>query len=146
MSKQILILPGDGIGPEIMAEAVKVLKRIDAQHGLGFQLVYDELGGTAYDKYGSPLADETLERARGADAVLLGAVGGPQWDTIDPALRRAWVAQDPLAAGLVRQSAAGIAVSAAGRCVHAQAGGRGRAGSADPARTHGRHLFRPAAW
>ncbi|RXD50390.1 3-isopropylmalate dehydrogenase, partial [Xanthomonas perforans] len=87
MSKQILILPGDGIGPEIMAEAVKVLKRIDAQHGLGFELVYDELGGAAYDKYGSPLADETLERARAADAVLLGAVGGPQWDTIDPSLR-----------------------------------------------------------
>ncbi|KFA24370.1 isocitrate/isopropylmalate family dehydrogenase, partial [Xanthomonas vasicola] len=87
MSKQILILPGDGIGPEIMAEAVKVLKRTDAQHGLGFELVYDELGGAAYDKYGSPLADETLERARAADAVLLGAVGGPQWDTIDPALR-----------------------------------------------------------
>ncbi|GAE59468.1 hypothetical protein XPN_1374 [Xanthomonas arboricola pv. pruni MAFF 301427] len=83
MSKQILILPGDGIGPEIMAEAVKVLTRIDAQHGLGFTLVYDELGGAAYDKYGSPLADETLERARAADAVLLGAVGGPQWDTID---------------------------------------------------------------
>ncbi|MBV6882789.1 3-isopropylmalate dehydrogenase [Xanthomonas euvesicatoria] len=87
MSKQILILPGDGIGPEIMAEAVKVLKRIDAQHGVGFELVYDELGGAAYDKYGSPLADETLERARAADAVLLGAVGGPQWDTIDPSLR-----------------------------------------------------------
>lgn len=54
MSKQILILPGDGIGPEIMAEAVKVLQRIDTQHGLGFELVYDELGGAAYDKYGSP--------------------------------------------------------------------------------------------
>ena len=87
MSKQILILPGDGIGPEIMAEAVKVLTRIDTQHTLGVTLVYDELGGAAYDKYGSPLADETLERARAADAVLLGAVGGPQWDTIDPALR-----------------------------------------------------------
>ncbi|CAP50212.1 3-isopropylmalate dehydrogenase [Xanthomonas campestris pv. campestris] len=87
MSKQILILPGDGIGPEIMAEAVKVLTRIDTQHTLGVTLVYDELGGAAYDKYGSPLADETLERARAADAVLLGAVGGPQWDAIDPALR-----------------------------------------------------------
>ncbi|WP_426802693.1 3-isopropylmalate dehydrogenase [Xanthomonas campestris] len=87
MSKQILILPGDGIGPEIMAEAVKVLTRIDTQHNLGVTLVYDELGGAAYDKYGSPLADETLERARAADAVLLGAVGGPQWDTIDPAMR-----------------------------------------------------------
>ncbi|MFT4197571.1 MAG: 3-isopropylmalate dehydrogenase, partial [Pseudoxanthomonas sp.] len=48
---------------------------------------FDELGGAAYDKYGAPLADETLERARAADAVLLGAVGGPKWDAIDPALR-----------------------------------------------------------
>ncbi|MCD7097683.1 3-isopropylmalate dehydrogenase [Stenotrophomonas sp. MMGLT7] len=87
MSKQILVLPGDGIGPEIVAEAVKVLQRIDARDGLGLELVFDDLGGAAYDRYGSPLADETLERARAADAVLLGAVGGPKWDTIDPALR-----------------------------------------------------------
>ncbi len=87
MSKQILVLPGDGIGPEIMAEAVKVLRRIDARDGLGVELAFDELGGAAYDTYGSPLADQTLARARAADAVLLGAVGGPQWDTLDPALR-----------------------------------------------------------
>ena len=54
---------------------------------LGFELSYDELGGAAVDKYGVPLADETLERARAADAILLGAVGGPKWDTIDPAIR-----------------------------------------------------------
>jgi 3-isopropylmalate dehydrogenase len=87
MSKQILVLPGDGIGPEIVAEAVKVIERVNTRFGLGISLVFDELGGAAYDKYGSPLADETLERARAADAVLLGAVGGPKWDTIDPALR-----------------------------------------------------------
>lgn len=87
MSKQILVLPGDGIGPEIMAEAVKVLQLANDKYQLGFSLSYDELGGAAYDKYGVPLADETLERARQADAILLGAVGGPQWDTIDPALR-----------------------------------------------------------
>ncbi|MBD7979038.1 3-isopropylmalate dehydrogenase [Serpens gallinarum] len=87
MSKQILILPGDGIGPEIVAEAVKVLEQANQQFGLGVELSYDELGGGAYDKYGVPLADETLERARQADAILLGAVGGPKWDTIDPALR-----------------------------------------------------------
>lgn len=87
MSKQILILPGDGIGPEIMAEAVKVLEVANSKFNLGFELSFDDLGGAAYDRYGVPLADETLDRARAADAVLLGAVGGPKWDTIDPALR-----------------------------------------------------------
>ena len=87
MSKQILVLPGDGIGPEIIAEAVKVLQAASEKYDLKVELEYDELGGAAYDKYGTPLADETLERARKADAVLLGAVGGPKWDTIDPALR-----------------------------------------------------------
>ena len=87
MSKQILILPGDGIGPEIMAEAVKVLEVANSKFNLGFELSFDDLGGAAYDRYGVPLADETLERARAADAILLGAVGGPKWDTIDPALR-----------------------------------------------------------
>ncbi|HDZ57163.1 MAG TPA: 3-isopropylmalate dehydrogenase [Pseudomonas xinjiangensis] len=87
MNKQILILPGDGIGSEIMAEAVKVLELAADKFGLGIELSFDDLGGAAYERYGVPLADETLERARQADAILLGAVGGPQWDTIDPALR-----------------------------------------------------------
>lgn len=87
MSKQILILPGDGIGPEIMAEAVKVLELANEKFDLGLELSFDQLGGAAYEQYGVPLADETLARARAADAILLGAVGGPQWDTIDPALR-----------------------------------------------------------
>ncbi|PCD00277.1 3-isopropylmalate dehydrogenase [Halopseudomonas pelagia] len=87
MSMKILVLPGDGIGPEIMAEAVKVLELANDKFDLGAELSYDDLGGAAYDRYGSPLADETLERARLADAILLGAVGGPKWDTIDPALR-----------------------------------------------------------
>lgn len=87
MSMKILVLPGDGIGPEIMTEAVKVLELANDKFGLGAELSYDDLGGAAYDRYGSPLADETLERARQADAILLGAVGGPKWDAIDPALR-----------------------------------------------------------
>ena len=87
MSKQILVFPGDGIGPEIVAEAVKVLELANDKYALGFELSYDELGGAAYEKYGSPLADETLERARAADAILLGAVGGPQWDNLDRPLR-----------------------------------------------------------
>ena len=87
MSKKILVLPGDGIGPEIIAQAVKVLEAAAGKFGIELVLEQDDLGGAAYDRYGTPLADETLERARAADAVLLGAVGGPQWDTIDPALR-----------------------------------------------------------
>ena len=87
MSKHILVLPGDGIGPEIMAEAVKVLRLANEKFSLNIELSFDELGGAAIDKYGVPLADETLERARAADAVLLGAVGGPKWDKIDPAIR-----------------------------------------------------------
>ena len=87
MSKHILILPGDGIGPEIVAEAVKVLELANDKFDLGFELSYDELGGGAIDKYGVPLADETLVRARAADAILLGAVGGPKWDKIEPAIR-----------------------------------------------------------
>src|SRR5690554_7770345 len=87
MSKKILVLPGDGIGPEIVAEAVKVLQAANDKFDLQVELSYDDLGGAAYDRYGTPLADETLERARQSDAILLGAVGGPQWDTIDPALR-----------------------------------------------------------
>ena len=87
MSKQILVLPGDGIGPEIMAEAVKVLNLANDKYALGFELSFDDLGGAAIDRYGVPLADETLARAKAADAVLLGAVGGPKWDAIDPAIR-----------------------------------------------------------
>jgi len=87
MSKQILILPGDGIGPDIMNEAVKVLRKVDAMFGLGYALAFDSIGGAAYEEHGSPLSDQTLARAQVADAVLLGAVGGPKWDTLDPALR-----------------------------------------------------------
>ena len=87
MFKQVLILPGDGIGPEIVAEALKVLKRIDELANLG--LVFEEalLGGSATDAVGKPLPDETLAKARKADAILMGSVGGPQWDSIDRALR-----------------------------------------------------------
>src|SRR5690554_7593032 len=87
MSKKILVLPGDGIGPEIVAEAVKVLQLVGEKYQLSLELSYDDLGGAAYDRSGTPLADSTLERARQADAILLGAVGGPKWDTLDRAIR-----------------------------------------------------------
>jgi len=87
MSKQILILPGDGIGPEIIHETVKVLDCINQHFALNYQWKFDHIGGAAYEQYGTPLADKTLASAKQADAVLLGAVGGPQWDTLDPSLR-----------------------------------------------------------
>jgi len=84
---KILILPGDGIGPEVVAEAVKVLRAADRRFGLGVELSEGLLGGAAIDAHGKPLPDETLAKARAADAILLGAVGGPKWDNIDRALR-----------------------------------------------------------
>ena len=84
---KILILPGDGIGPEVVAEAVKVLRVADRRFGLGVELSEGLLGGAAIDAHGKPLPEETLAKARAADAILLGAVGGPKWDNIDRALR-----------------------------------------------------------
>lgn len=87
MSKTVLILPGDGIGPEIVAEAKKVLVTVNDQHKLGLKFEEGKLGGASIDEYGVPLGDDTLAKARAADAILLGAVGGPKWDEIDLAIR-----------------------------------------------------------
>lgn len=81
MSKNVLILPGDGIGPEIVAEARRVLELVNEQDSLGLALSEARVGGCAIDADGVPLPDATLEAAKQADAILLGAVGGPKWDT-----------------------------------------------------------------
>jgi len=86
VSKRILVLPGDGIGPEIVAEAVKVLDRL-AGEGLDVELDEGLVGGAAYDAVGTPLPDATLDMAREADAVLLGAVGGPKWEPLEIGVR-----------------------------------------------------------
>ncbi len=83
MSYKILVLPGDGIGAECMAEVQKIMGWFKENHNLDFDVEVDDIGGAAYERYGTPLADETLHKARKADAVLLGAVGGPQWDNVD---------------------------------------------------------------
>ncbi|HEY0212444.1 MAG TPA: 3-isopropylmalate dehydrogenase [Paenirhodobacter sp.] len=83
----ILILAGDGIGPEVMAEVKKVIGWFGDKRGLVFDVTEDLVGGSAYDKSGVPLTDETLARAQSVDAVLLGAVGGPQYDTLDFAVK-----------------------------------------------------------
>ena len=87
MSKKIVILPGDGIGPEIITEAVKVLQKVDEKFKIGFRFEEDQIGGAAVDKYGVPLANSTLELCQSADAVLMGAVGGPKWDELDSSIR-----------------------------------------------------------
>lgn len=87
MGKHILILEGDGIGPEIVREARRVLDVVNEKFELGMTFENDHMGGCAIDAYGVPLADSTLEKARAADAILLGAVGGPKWDKLDRAIR-----------------------------------------------------------
>ncbi|MDH5778221.1 MAG: 3-isopropylmalate dehydrogenase, partial [Gammaproteobacteria bacterium] len=86
MTKKIAVLPGDGIGQEIVAEAVKVIKKLQAD-GLDVEMNEAPVGGTAYDISGSPLPDETLKLAKEADAVLLGAVGGYKWESLDISVR-----------------------------------------------------------
>jgi len=86
MTKQIAVLPGDGIGPEIIGQAVKVLDKLIEQ-GLDARYEYGLLGGSAYDAHGSPYPEATQTLCRKADAVLLGAVGGPQYDSLERSVR-----------------------------------------------------------
>lgn len=79
----LLILAGDGIGPEVMAEVKKIITWYGDKRGLAFDVSEDLVGGAAYDVHGVPLADETMAKAQAADAVLLGAVGGPKYDVLD---------------------------------------------------------------
>ena len=85
--KQILILAGDGIGPEIARQAEKVLQYFIQRDGLSWQLKHGVIGGAAYDMHGQPLPIQTLDLAKVADAILLGAVGGPKWEKVERALR-----------------------------------------------------------
>ena len=85
---KICLLPGDGIGPEIIAEGVKVLDAIAAKYGISFEYTEALIGGRAIDETGSALPEATLAIASGSDAVLLAAVGGPKWDTTDPSKPR----------------------------------------------------------
>jgi 3-isopropylmalate dehydrogenase len=82
MAKKIFVLAGDGIGPEVTHEAVRILEWFT-----GFEISYGLIGGAAYDKTGNPLPKDTVEQAKKADAVLLGAVGGPKWESLPIAVR-----------------------------------------------------------
>ncbi len=85
MKANIVLLPGDGIGPEVVAEAVRVLNAIAQKYGHTFEFTERLMGGCSIDAYGSSLTDETLSDCQKSDAVLLGAVGGPKWD--DPSAK-----------------------------------------------------------
>lgn len=87
MSKQILILAGDGIGPEIVKVAETVLAQVNQKFDLGLTWQHGLLGGAAIDAHGSPYPEVTSQQAQAADAILLGAVGGPKWDTIERSIR-----------------------------------------------------------
>ena len=79
---RIAVLPGDGVGPEVIREAVKILKNVGARFGISFEFEEGIVGGTAIDRQGTPLPPETWTLCRGSDAILFGAVGGPKWDSL----------------------------------------------------------------
>jgi 3-isopropylmalate dehydrogenase len=81
-NRKIFVLPGDGIGPEIMREVMRVIEFFDKRHIASFEVSEGLVGGSAYDASGTPLTDETLAQAQASDAVLFGSVGGPKWETL----------------------------------------------------------------
>jgi 3-isopropylmalate dehydrogenase len=87
MSYKIAVLPGDGIGPEVMREGVEVLRQAANVYGFEVELAEGIIGGASIDAYGKPLVDPVLDMAKASDAVMLGAMGGPKWDGLDYAIR-----------------------------------------------------------
>src|SRR6201995_4845642 len=79
---KLLLLPGDGIGPEVMAEVKRLIDWLNAKGIAGFETEQGLVGGSAYDAHKVSVTDETMEKAKAADAIIFGAVGGPKWDTV----------------------------------------------------------------
>ncbi|MBW3633628.1 MAG: 3-isopropylmalate dehydrogenase, partial [Chloroflexi bacterium] len=84
---RIVVFPGDGVGPEVVAEALKVLAAVQRRFDCRIDFEPLAIGGDALDRHGVPLREEDIEATRDADAALLGAVGGPTWDAVEPSLR-----------------------------------------------------------
>ena len=84
IEKNIAVIKGDGIGPEIIERAVDILKKIEKKYSHKFNLEYVDMGGCSIDKYGVPLTDENLEKCLKSDSILLGSVGGYKWDNVKP--------------------------------------------------------------
>jgi len=87
MNKNIAVLRGDGIGPEIVNEAIKTLDKIAELYGHTFNYEDVDIGGCSIDKFGVPITDEGMNICKNSDSVLLGAVGGPKWDNCPPEIR-----------------------------------------------------------
>ncbi|WP_448383216.1 3-isopropylmalate dehydrogenase [Desulfosoma sp.] len=85
MGKKIAVLAGDGIGPEVMAEALKALRKVEQEFGVPMEFVEADVGGCAIDKHGHALPPHTLDLCRKSDAILFGSVGGPKWESLPPA-------------------------------------------------------------
>ena len=83
MHAKIALLPGDGIGPEVVGEVRKIIKWFNVKKSLDFEIDQDLVGGAAYDKYGVPITDEVFYKALESETILLGAVGGPKWDNLE---------------------------------------------------------------
>src|SRR5690348_8522574 len=81
-NKKVLLLPGDGIGPEVTKQVMRIVDWFDKRRAVRFDMTQDLVGGAAYEKHGTPITDKTMETAHNTDAVLFGAVGGPQWDSL----------------------------------------------------------------
>ncbi len=81
---KVAVLPGDGIGPEVMAQAIKVLNKIEKKYGVSFDFQFSDVGGIAIDNYGEPLPAHTLKLCEESDAILFGSVGGPKWENLPP--------------------------------------------------------------
>ena len=81
---KIAVLPGDGIGPEVMKVAVEVLEKISKKHGIEFEFNYADVGGIAIDNHGTPLPEYTIKICEGSEAILFGSVGGPKWENLPP--------------------------------------------------------------
>ena len=86
-NKKLLILPGDGIGPEVMREVRRVIDWMDRRRMVSFDMSEDLVGGASIDARGTPITDETMQKAKDADAILFGSVGGPKWDKLGFQLR-----------------------------------------------------------
>ena len=81
--RKILLLPGDGIGPEVIGEVKKIINWFNENKSLDFEIDEDLAGGCSYDKHGTPITDEVFYKALESEVVMLGAVGGPKWDNLE---------------------------------------------------------------
>ena len=82
-NRKILLLPGDGIGPEVMSEVRKIINWLNKKKSLDFKIEEDLVGGVSYEKHKNPITDEVFYKALESEAVIIGAVGGPKWDNLE---------------------------------------------------------------